>query len=587
MKKRILTCLLLCSGFTLGILNAQNNLSYTKVNGKDCIIYIVQPGEGVYGISKRFNVTQDELRQFNPAITDSLRAGQELLIPVVKPSQAIVGYFMHETKRKETLYSISKLYNVSIDDIVKLNPGVKEKLKAKTLIRIPEYSKTPAVTPEVTTPANDEFIKHIITPKETLFSLARRYGVSIDDLIQSNPGLSPETFSIGKVVLIPRNKVSQAAIDSFETENNQTNIVFPQGKRSVQAALFLPFHATSVNKNDINQRRYTEFYEGLLLAVDSLKRTDYNVNLYVYDSFNKSSKELLSQPGVENADLLIAAPTGNQLKDFSIYAEQSHKSLILPFTSKNDEIDNNQFLVQINTPQAYLYDEVIKEFIRRFGNKQIVFLEETDKEGAKKDFCIELKKALQTRQIPFKVQTYQAADIELPGFVADEKQEYVFIPERSTSDGLKIVLPLLQAMKKLNPTLNTTLFGYPEWQTFVNDYIEAFYELNTYIYSSFYADNNSPSLNRFYTRYKSWFHKDILNTYPKFGALGFDTGLFFLRDYAKFGEKALNEIQRKQFDGIHHGFYFQPISSKGGLINENIYWIHYSPDFYITKIQIH
>lgn len=587
MKKRILTFLLLCSGFTLGMLHAQNNLSYTKVNGKDCIIYIVQPGEGVYGISKRFNVTQDDLRKYNPAMTDSLRAGQELLIPVVTPTKAIVGYFMHETKRKETLYSISKQYNVSIDDIIKLNPGVKEKLKAKTLIRIPEYGKTPAITPEEQTPVSDDFIKHTITPKETLFSLARRYGISIDDLIQSNPGLSPETFSIGKVVLIPKNKVSQSAIDSFNTENNPNDIVFPQGKRSVQAALFLPFHANTVNKNDIHQRRYTEFYEGLLLAVDSLKRTDYNINLFVYDSYNKTSKDLLSQPGVDNADLLIAVPTGNQLKDFSMYAEQSHKTLVLPFTSKNEEIDNNPFLVQINTPQAYLYDEVVKEFVRKFSNKQIVFLEETGKAGAKRDFCNELKQALKARQIPFAVQTYQSTDIELAGFVVDEKKEYIFIPERSASEDLKIVLPLLQAMKKMNPMMNTTLFGYPEWQTMVNDYIEAFYELNTYIYSSFYADNNSPALNRFYNRYKLWFHKDILNLYPKFGALGFDTGLFFLRDYAKFGEKAINEIQRKQFDGIHHGFYFQPINSKGGLINENIYLIHYSPDFYITKIQIH
>ncbi|MGL5787372.1 MAG: LysM peptidoglycan-binding domain-containing protein [Bacteroidales bacterium] len=594
MRKQKLTYIILL-GFCLlfsGI-NAQSGQNRQSINGKEYIVYTVQPGEGLYGISKRHNVSQDAIISANPDMGNSLRSGQQILIPAAaaatasvqqEPDSVIVSYFMHEAKRKETLYGLSRKYNVSIDDLIKLNPGAKEKLKAKTLIRIPQYgpAQPKAETPQTVVTGRH----HTIQPKETLFSVARLYGITINQLIESNPGLNTDNFQIGKTLIIP---VSGDVQQPNETTNNgiqDETIQFPVGKKSVQATLFLPFNAAVQSKSDINQRRFTEFYEGMLLSVDSLKKMNYNVRLYVYDSYNQDPAALLRQQGVENSDLIIASPSGNQLQAFSDYAFKNKKSLILPFTSKNDEIDSNPFMVQINTPQVYLYDEVIQEFIRRFRNKQVIFLSQTGKTGNKNDFCDLLKQSLDKVGQNYITHQYLNTDIDMNSLTLEDGKEYIFVPENSTTESLKIYLPLLQAAKKVNPVLDITLFGYPEWQTYVKDYIEAFYVLNTYIYSPFYADNDSPGLNRFYRNFKNWYHKDILNSYPKFGALGFDTGFFFLQNYAVAGENGIKAIKGKTYNGIQTGFYFKPVKSGGGLINENIYFIHYSPEYLITKIQI-
>lgn len=587
MRKQRLTYILLL-GFCLlfsGV-QAQDRQSEKTIEGKKYLVYTVQPGEGLYGISKRHNVSQNDIINANPNIGNSLKSGQQILIPSQQqPDSVIISYFMHETKRKETLYSISRQYNVSIDDLIKLNPGAKEKLKAKTLIRVPQYG--PA-KPKVEEKIVEDTHHHSIQPKETLYSVARMYGLTTTQLIEANPGLSAETFQIGRSLIIPASAIIPPAAEGTITNGEQTseNIQFPTGKKSVQAVLYLPFNAAVKLKTDINQRRFTEFYEGMLLAVDSLKQQDYNINLYVYDSYNQNPSMLLRQDGVAEADMIIASPAANQLQEFSDFALKNKKSLILPFTSKNDEIDTNPYIVQINTPQAYLYKETINEFIRRFSGKEIIFLKETGKTGSKSDFCTMLRQKLDKINRSYLIHQYQPTDIDMATLKLEEGKEYIFVPESSNSESLKMFLPLLQAAKKVNPILNITLFGYPEWQTYVKDYIEAFYELNTYIYSSFYADNESANLNRFYSNYKSWYHKDILNSYPKFGALGFDTGLFFLQNYAQEGENALKTIKGRHFNGIQTGFYFRPIQSGGGLINENIYFIHYSPEYLITKIQI-
>lgn len=61
------------------------------------------------------------------------------------------------------------------------------------------------------------------------------------------------------------------------------------------------------------------------------------------------------------------------------------------------------------------------------------------------------------------------------------------------------------------------LFGYPEWQTYTRECLEDFYALNTYIYSNFYADNLSPEVHVFYSDYKNWYSKNLINTFPKYG----------------------------------------------------------------------
>src|SRR5690606_772272 len=112
------------------------------------LIYVVQKKNTLYSIAKEYNVDVQDIRNENPQLVEGLKVGQELRIPLAKiqkdvskkPSTevAVFGkYVSHMVQPKETLYSLSKMYKVEIDSILKVNDGLKEGLRIGQKINIP------------------------------------------------------------------------------------------------------------------------------------------------------------------------------------------------------------------------------------------------------------------------------------------------------------------------------------------------------------------------------------------------------------------------------------------------------------------
>ena len=110
-------------------------------------------------------------------------------------AQATSGYFMHTVTKGQSLYSIASMYNVTIDEIVRLNPGSEERIKAGEALKIPQKED------------NGQPAYHTIQAGETLYKLTVHYGVSAQDICRANPGLSAKNFRIGQVIAIPAKKV--------------------------------------------------------------------------------------------------------------------------------------------------------------------------------------------------------------------------------------------------------------------------------------------------------------------------------------------------------------------------------------------
>ena len=102
---------------------------------------------------------------------------------------------MHTIEKGQSLYSISKMYNVTTSDIIRLNPGCDEKFYAGQTIKIPTGKESQK---------GETF--HTIQAGETLYKLTTMYNVSAKDICEANPGLSAENFRIGQVILIPQKK---------------------------------------------------------------------------------------------------------------------------------------------------------------------------------------------------------------------------------------------------------------------------------------------------------------------------------------------------------------------------------------------
>jgi hypothetical protein len=134
-----------------------------------------------------------------------------------------------------------------------------------------------------------------------------------------------------------------------------------------------------------------------------------------------------------------------------------------------------------------------------------------------------------------------------------------------------------------NPDCTINLFGYPVWQTYTRECLEDFFALDAYIYANFYADNLSPDVVRFYTKYKMWYGKNMVNTmFPKYGILGFDTGMFFLDAINNYGVNFEPNLSTINYKSLQTGFKFYRVNNWGGFINTNLFIVHYNRGSYRT-----
>jgi LysM repeat protein/ABC-type branched-subunit amino acid transport system substrate-binding protein len=117
-------------------------------------------------------------------------------------------YYIHVVKKGETVYSISRAYGITIQVLIEENPPAENGVKVDQSLRIPviESIQKPKIQTATSKVVKDEtkFIYHKLVPGETVFALSKKFGVSEDEIVQSNPGVEINKMSVGSEISIPR-----------------------------------------------------------------------------------------------------------------------------------------------------------------------------------------------------------------------------------------------------------------------------------------------------------------------------------------------------------------------------------------------
>ena len=214
---------LLLTGSTLAQdYSAQKSQETMVVNGEKFYVHQVVKGNTLYNISKAYNVPTNAITHLNPDLSEGLKLGMQLKIPFQLDMQT--DYIYHIVKKKETLYQISKIYNVTVDDLKNLNQIQDEEISPGQYLKIPSMfvqsnelqlhqEATEVITVQVD---DDKNITYTVQPKETLYTISKRFGMSIDALMYIND-LNSSNLSTGQVLLIPRKLVEIAENSSIDT----------------------------------------------------------------------------------------------------------------------------------------------------------------------------------------------------------------------------------------------------------------------------------------------------------------------------------------------------------------------------------
>ncbi len=624
---------------------------YPKVtiDGQEFYNYEVKPGEGLFSISRTFALPIDQILKYNPSAKDGLVNGQRLNIPIPQSTQKPVldqnSVFYHNVERGETVYSLAAMYNTTPEAIYNLNPSARSGIAVGAVLEIPQrkeisdvkeenyryhtispketlysVSRTYSLSPQDVIAANPglsietfqigktiripffesnetfssyagpvviEQTQHKVKRGETLYSISQKYGVTVAELEKENPGITTTELSTNRVLMIPVKRFDQELARQDAANESRANVLLSKRKdferiNVMQVGLLMPF----LEKNSGQQIRIQEYYEGFLLAVEKLKKQGANLELYVFDigeeKNTKKLESLLTTMEMQNLDLIVGGVSDEQIKILSDFSKSKNIKYVIPFSSKNAEVLNNGNIFQVNTPQAKLYTKASQVFVNKFNQSNIVFLNTAD-DDAKDSLITIMKKDLNNRSISYKtVLISESMNRELIPLL-DETKENILIPASGDIGVLGEVLGTLNGLKEANQGLSISLFGYPEWQTYEQNYLKDYHHHGTYMYSSFYVDNDARETIDFKQNFRKWYKKDLQKTYPQYAMLGYDTGLYFLTALHKHGRNFETKLNSIYIDTVQFAFDFERANNWGGFINTGLYLVNYDTNSRIIK----
>ncbi|CAM4416974.1 C40 family peptidase [Flavobacterium terrigena] len=326
---------------------SQENLTHT-----------VQKGETLYSISKKYKVSVSQLEQLNPASKKGLSVNSILQISVNNKSE--VGVEMHKVMPKETLFGLSKKYNISIDKLKQLNPSIEsEGLKVGQVLQL-SNSKNYSISEEVIVEKpkwkkekNQELqeVYHTVLPKETKYGLSKKYKISIADLEQLNPQIKNE-LSVGTRLVIQTSQKSDR-IEQQVMIPKEIKIVSAEGLSKAESVI-------STASNNIGTKYRTggtdsDGFDCSGLMFSSFKAIDITLPRTSSEQSNYGIK--IDKNSAQKGDLIFFATNGSshinhvglitEVSENDIKFVHSSTSLGVVISSITEEYYDKRF-VQIN-----------------------------------------------------------------------------------------------------------------------------------------------------------------------------------------------------------------------------------------------
>jgi LysM repeat protein len=314
---------LICLLFTFPV-NAQNERSKELIinNEKQYFKHIVKKGEDLEAISNLYNAPKNKIQEVNRDAILGLRVGQILKIPVIKGvndedivTQNKKKIVFHQVKRKQTAYSIAKMYNVPLNEIYDLNPATKKGLKVGNMLKIPKSENNDT---KIQIVEDDNYIYHKPQKNCSLKDLATEFDIEIIKIKSANPNIK-NTIKKGEEIRIPKKKIiSEEIVNSINDES--TNVItndilfnvnpdapcdsfnYKEYDKPFKVALMLPLFLTQNETIGLDSREkpeenefykkspiFLEFYEGVLMALDTLRKEGLNIELQIFDTEKDTS----------------------------------------------------------------------------------------------------------------------------------------------------------------------------------------------------------------------------------------------------------------------------------------------------------
>ncbi|OYX27534.1 MAG: peptidoglycan-binding protein [Flavobacteriales bacterium 32-35-8] len=270
--------------------------------------------ETLYGISKQYNVTEDEIKKYNTFLySNTLNKGDKLQIPVFKEIE-VANSKIYTVQPKETKWGIAYKFGISVKELEALNPNMGDMLKEGQEIHVPNIERTAEKT------IDDNYGYYEVLPTEGFYRLKLKLGLEQSELEALNPGLKESGLKVGMVLKIPSSKSNGNTNEKPRPITDLSRKISDYKTKHI--AVMLPFRLNRVDfdsisgtKNSIKTDRYLQasldFHSGILMAVDSLKKLGVSLKVDVYDTKYEVSEvsKIIQSHDFKSVDAVIGPLT--------------------------------------------------------------------------------------------------------------------------------------------------------------------------------------------------------------------------------------------------------------------------------------
>lgn len=632
------------------------NLPKVSIAGNEYYMYEVKKGDSKYGIANRFGWNIDRLDELNPSLNGKLEKGTKVYYPVesgTKAAPTAAEFVLPETypvirhvvKKGDTVYSIAKMYGVTVDKIYLYNPSAKSLLKRGDVITIPQESDA----------INDgtSFLYYTIKGGDTLAGIAADFNTSVEQLLRDNKGVSENNFSCGDILRVSVNSNKDvtvkkeveethiARIDTYKADKHDTwesvaaktgvdvedlleansgthlkknaQIAIPvvettvvekevdpfddrenslEGRRDIYKEVHMLDVADSVSGSgrsvsiallieDPMSKRDNEFTRGTLLAIDRLKSAPYAIRLKV-----------LCDNRANSDSVKVSKALLSQLEDFKADMVVTTYEKNFPMWLAGYGEENGVEIVNSFDVKSELYME--NPSMIHLLTPSAYFSDEVGEWAAsnlgsyklvlvgKEDAEDAFAESIKGRRDGSSIMRRQLDN--LAETKLEEGGRYAFYGYPTSKEEIQRILTAIEYLKENNPFTEIKVMGRPSWITVAEGMKERFHKADVYIPSRFFFDHTAGPGKEFIASYSSAYGHGPIRSFPTYAVAGYDIANYFIPGIAS-NDGDFNASIPEGHE-IQTPINLERVGNWGGFFNPSAYIIRFSPYGDIEKILI-
>ncbi|WBX74148.1 LysM peptidoglycan-binding domain-containing protein [Tenacibaculum pacificus] len=592
---------------------------------KRYISYKVQKGETMRDIANRLNIKTRDLLRLNPDVGRRPSANTVIVIPNTETKkgtsssniakekevitdksedkisenpvaidsiktvfkQTIYEYKTHTVKAGETVYRITKEYNVSKNDLIKWNPnypGIQ-----KNILNVGEVLNVNAIEKSITIDRKEvleQFLTHTVKSKETVYSLTRFYNISKEELVRLNPEyaeIANNQLSVGQLLKIKSiGDVNPNENYSFYKDHIEENT-------SINLSILLPFKAkeyTEANAVDIFSKEknssaklanmVTDFYLGSEIAIDSIKKQGININVNLFDTGNrgKNITSILAEEKLKDTDVVIGPFYSDKAE---VIARKINVPVIFPhFSSSQDKFSATKLIKTAPDKKNYT-DYLISHLKETYNGQQIFVVGDGEHDSNSKIYKIvpQLKSHDSIKKIHVLKPTKGYIKRSLfTSKMTPKKDNWVII----TSNDNVAIADVLNSMIGIPDNVKVRVFAVEKHKSYDKIENNKLASVDFTYVSDAFTDESSKDVITFNKKY---YKKN--NTIPSDYAIkGFDITYDVLMRLAS-GNELLDTFNKGVSLRLENKFDYQ--KSSGSMSNKGLFIVKYNKDLSLTRLK--